>query len=828
MLYYNINLMVNNNNQHLNVMEDGEFVNMTIPSKEFVQWIKQIEVGVVGGRLNQKIKDTFKLQFMQPPHYQGILNLLHMLCYHDRHDNTYGYTICVDLLLDYMSLRDKQDNKMVNNDYSSGSDDEDIFRIGTIKWFNDTLKEYDRTSLSKSKYKDTIPHLLVALSKVKVKQPRPHQNSSESLVFETLDIIWRLHIWGDKDIAMLLSIFKHYELNKVHRPLRKEIKHFIFDYLPTSSTLWYQSTKDIDSLFKQLITQDAYKDDYFIPPQQSGLKGGEQLVNQKSKSTKLESLVYQYFKNSCHNRLLSVIQDYSTILLDNNNNNNNKKDWKGNLIFLNILNMTDLAKTNSNFRMDLYLLKRILLTVETNNSYVHCQVLEFLSILLVENETHALEIQDIKEAYNCIINNKESIQPMTLFTFLCHLDKIEYPKVHQDIIDRVFELSLLSGNPQIIKKSKDIFLYYLSKKSTINHLILSPNLDYIIIDQFLSPLSYHQQEDIFMVINYLLNNKKRSMILRGSVQQNKNLTLIIKQLCEHNNVSLLNRFMTQHLLDRKDMSFVYLPCLMKRILVGWTADLPTKSLLIVFELFQQQRDKLYPYKNKLISLANKHTGSQSIRVFIQLLWICVDLKGIHHQETNQLFQLVLDIVLQPRYRQVDPLKQLMQWLMDASGGSVQLLSVRQRLKIVDWIESGIIKTNQDAKDSSYQMGDPEWLTLLRQYSQLISLTTKTIYNDECQDEGFLNPLISFYLDNILISVLVLNQTTNGGSSGMMNIKSTQLLVDIIVQTCNSLKYINTSNSCQPLLTLTSSLGRQVSSQELINISLNILKNKNNN
>ncbi|EGG15504.1 hypothetical protein DFA_10344 [Cavenderia fasciculata] len=248
---------------------------------------------------------------------------------------------------------------LLTNRYKQDSDDEEIFRFGIIKWVDSMLKEPSNHKFNLGRAfnrlisTSTIDSVWVALSKIR-------QSSRSSLVFETLDTIWRLHYKnigytiGEKEISSFISISKHYQLfndqnayNQQQQQqqqlpllllLLQEITESIYTNMPPQSNLW--RNKDFQVFFKQTIGvlfQSAYKEDTFIPQRfekdysRFMVDWNSQNYSEPNIAPKSRFGFLAFIK--WDDQTLTTISEYLQVFF-----NNCSTSWKEKLIFLGILN----------------------------------------------------------------------------------------------------------------------------------------------------------------------------------------------------------------------------------------------------------------------------------------------------------------------------------------------------------------------------------------------------------------------------------------------------------------------------------------------------------
>ncbi|EGG15563.1 hypothetical protein DFA_10405 [Cavenderia fasciculata] len=712
---------------------------------------------------------------------QDILDLVHKLC-----DNTFddkeSISITLRRLCKYLAVRDKNDYNKMNQDcvvdgltnetkikirsllldtfegckdnsnlkkliellltnrYKRDSNDEEIFRFGIIKWFNNVLKHQSnengiRTNMLIST--STIYSVLVVLSNIK-------QPCQSELVFETLEAIWRLHYKGDDiktlkeiDILILITIFKHYQFrdNQQQVQLKQDIINSIYNCLSSLSHLL--KNKEFQVFFKQtigILFQSAYDDEYFIPQQQSQLEEDKDSFKQFSILRKMGNEPQQRF------RFLQCIdlndQTIFTIILDHLKESlsitTTPPTWKDKLIVLKVLNYIDALSMNYNSGIGSLLsvilnsniLQRIFSFETQDNVLVHYELLVFIFKLTQDPDVLESSSFIINEGWQCIINHKQDpIHALTLYT-LCYFINVTKKKVFsQDLIDQVFEQSLQSNHKYLVDHAKELVLN--------NTCLVSERLAPFMIGFLDTMNGVMETNNIIKYFNSLETSSaktKREYLNRLAMRM---LLLFKPPNFAHHNMKM-NSFIFTYLLgwildgSIGKNAVIYLPAIMKVMITQLISYSDIDRLVRICEKFP---DKVYSYMNHLIPRAiDVFNDANHTKLMMCLLTICLQFSQTDQQlaASNQLFQHIIDIFVS------DPGDS--NWKIQGFNGWIEQVqrvggispNIEQKKQIIDWIKNGIPMVH-------IQLRSRLQFSVLRQYSKFIHQITTAFGNDDDTD-----------------------------------------------------------------------------------------------
>ncbi|EGG15565.1 hypothetical protein DFA_10407 [Cavenderia fasciculata] len=615
---------------------------------------------------NNSVFDLVTTDESKKPNDQDILDLVHKLCTNIKVNSS-------TLLIQYFAVRKGYNNKMVNqscllpflsnetkieirslildtfekqqvpltklkkviellltNGYKQDSKDEEIFRFGIIKWFNSITKSNKLISTS------IIDSVLVALSKIK-------QPCHSTLVFETLDTIYNLLFksayLGEREILMFLSIFKHYQFkdNEQQVQLKQDITNSIYKHMMDQSHLL--ENKEFQLFFKQtigILFQSAYDGDYFIPQQMEqdydrfivDWNYGKDQYEQRHQIRRKSRFEFLKRTKLTNHTICTIILDYLKELL---NETPTPPTWKEKLIVLGVLNLVSSQyEKNSPF-----LNSNLLESDEEDQDNVLLQY-EFLRILSRISDSSYQYISSFRRIVNkiwkSIFNNKQKdpVHPRILYNLCAYLSDTNYRVLNQDLIDQVFEISLISDqNPFLVKHSQTLLLK--------NPHLVSERLAPIFFG-FLDTLCLGESE-INSIIGYFES-------LHTSTTTKTRLTTILLSKPP----ALVEVYLMNWVLDGSigKNANIYLPAIIKVITTKPIDDYDKDRM---YRLCNQFADKIYPYVDRLIPWAIKLYNNENTQDRAKLL-IC--LFSIHSQfrqtdqkqqqsKTNQLFQQLLDL-----------------------------------------------------------------------------------------------------------------------------------------------------------------------------------------
>ncbi|EGG15570.1 hypothetical protein DFA_10412 [Cavenderia fasciculata] len=734
-------------------------------TKEFLERVEQIqtEIGTnfIFSNNNNNNNTRLKIQLSQHPKID-ILKYVYMVCQlnvnNNNNNNNWIREICLQLINDCLLTRsqdcilDDLTNEtkiairsmildtfernlrlvclLLVNHYDSGRNDEEIFRIGIIKWFNNRNNNNNNNICQQQ---SIIESLLFALSKVK--QP----------CHSVLDIIWRLYYknrsLGEKDILMFFSIFKHYQFNE--QQLKQEITNNIYNNLLPKSELW--KNKDIKSFFKQTISilfQHAYNDDYFIPQQQ---QDNYNIDQHYYKSNQKPKPIFQFLKSISlkdHEILYTIIFEYCQIFL-------NSTSWKEKLIVLGILNLLELKEytfTNKLLPKQFILDSIIYPLIDDQNLLVQYELIIFL----------------VKMA------NSKGIRDIGNQSF------------YQDVIDRAFEKSFKSNHPHLIKQVESFFFSSISsykhpRGSKIDSIVTTK------LDPFIISLIFKsEKENIFKVINFfdgivMINNNRRKYL---NIIINR---ILFTSMC--GDKQMVDRFIFSYLLDwifdgyiGKDV-IIYLPFIMKRIIAQRSRDASIENTIL--RLCKQFPDKLYSYMNRLIPLSIElHQNNISEYIFngqpskgehrydghllFCLFTICSS-KKYQKKSSSIHLQILLDYILKGTSDDNIQNALVIRFISQMNGLGVLFLD-NQIIQMIGWIKNGIVNTHQqilNLKDSTTPAADTPIFNLDQLVQghyylidQIIIATTNT-YNYL----NYIEIITTIYVE-MMLDAIILNSKTS--------------------------------------------------------------------
>ncbi|EGG14803.1 hypothetical protein DFA_10676 [Cavenderia fasciculata] len=601
---------------------------------------------------------------------------------------------------------------LLANHYKKNSEDEEIFRIGLIEWFNRVLKEQDNQnnfSLTYNMFSEsTIDCALIALSKIK-------QQCHASLVLETLEILWKLHyknkltdlkdkevtmyfpisktkpsILKDEEVSMILSIFKHYEFQQQQQDqLKKDITKIIYK-LPLGTKLFLK-TKEFEAFLIQtigILFGGVYDDAYFLPQYKNYdqfLDGWNNLSYREIEHNPIFNfLAYINYKDD--ETLCIIILDYIKIKFLNAT----KKSWKEKLIFFRIVN-----SVGSKFESQVIssLLSKLsdpisfekLLSIETqDNSILHCELLTFLLRFKDDPVMQEPSIRSIiNEGWKNIVN-QEPIQPRTLYS-LCKYIKVTGTRVlDQQITDQVFLKGWVSNYDYVVRCSLNLIL---EKPEIVSLPIFIVFLDKYCKDQM----------DIGKIIRYFdsLVTNQRKTYLRIIISR-----LLFRPFKLNVDGAMTDEFIFKNILGwifdgsiGKDVP-IYLPAIMKRITTQPTIKHIFQDQIARF--CTQFPQTIYSsYIDRLISQGidlyddNNSSQDRSGTLLTCLFSICTQYKTTETQKekSNQLFKRLLDLFIAKHDE--DERKIAIKNLIDHAYCAGISLSIEQKSQIIDWMRVGI-------------------------------------------------------------------------------------------------------------------------------------------
>ncbi|EGG15555.1 hypothetical protein DFA_10397 [Cavenderia fasciculata] len=539
-----------------------------------------------------------------------------------------------------------------------------------------------------------IDTVLFALSKIK------QQCYSESLIFETLDAIWRLHykenrvIIKTEQIHIFLSIFKHYQFKDNQLQLQQDITNLIYNNLPPRSPIL--KTKEFQLFFKQtigILLLNAYDDDYFIP--QRFEQDYDQFMidwnkenykptcqQPKSRFMFLQSISLEY------RTLFNLVLDYFKVILKETASTTTS--WKDKLVFLGLLNyMASSGHQHGNPFLSLLsdpVLQIMISGLNQDNVLVHLELFKFLfkfDYTVIYGSMFRLIVNDV---WKGIVKRKEeSVQPRILFTLCTFIKDTGDLSFYLDVTDEIFERSLQS----------DTYVAQYAKTLIIEQPhIAGPRL----LPSILSFLDHSDGEyRTDMVFQYFGRHKSTIFNNRKYLKIIMTRLLLVQLDIQAIDLFIYNLFDWIFLSESFATNLViYLPFILKRILDRPTTD--EKRLVKFCEKLPP--NFLYPYIN-------------------------------HQQQTttNQYFQQLLDLFT-ISHGEIQP--ELVKSLIEHAQLTGISISIEQKTQIMDWIKNGIFIVHDQIKNLDPNSNLPgTQLDKLRQYSEFIHQIASLDQDNDC-------------------------------------------------------------------------------------------------